>query len=266
MAYYAWDSAHEPVQPVTPAAGSTVSGFGAYYAWDSAHEPVVPISGLGADSEEGKVADEALRARIDDRAPVAVVGEWAIQKTDNQWADTPKETALTLLPLTDEDLNQARQAAFGLETRVIGVLHKTPKRAADQALAFAGTPYEPSLALAVYSLTDTRRVALPYFLTLATLRDITDEERGNHSVARAARSLGGALVYVISLPATPNQRRPGARFQEVFDRIGLSAADAPPLPRAPAPAPAPTSMSLLPWFLGGTLVAGAAWWALRRKG
>ena len=166
MAYYAWDSAHEPVQPVTPAPGSTVSGVGAYYAWDSAHEPVVPINGLGTDSEEAKAADEALRARIDDRPPVAVVGEWAVQKTDNEWADTPKETALTLLPLTDSDLNQARHAAFGLEARVIGVLYKRPARSADQELAFAGTPYAPSLALAVYSLTDTRRVALPYFLTL----------------------------------------------------------------------------------------------------
>jgi hypothetical protein len=263
MAYYAWDSAHEPVEPVTPAPGSTVSGLGAYYAWDSSHEPVVPVSGLGADSEEAKVADEALRARIDSRPPVDVVGEWAIQKTDNQWADTPKSAALTLLPLTDQDLNQARHAAFGLETRVVGVLHKTPKRPADQALAFAGTPYEPSIALAVYSLTDTRRVALPYFLTLATLRDIADEDRGSHSVERAARALGGTLVYVVSLPATQNQRRPGARFQEVFNQIGLSAAE--PSTPAPAALPEQSSLNLVPWFLGGTLIAGGIWWALARR-
>jgi len=265
MSYYAWDSAHEPVQPVTPAPGSVASGVGAYYAWNSAHEPVVPVSSLG-DTGEAKLADEALRAAIDKRPPLAVVGEWAIQQTDGVWVDTPAQSALTLLSVGDRDLNRARHAAFGVEVPVVGVLHKTPEAEADQALAFVGTPYAPARALAVYSLSDTRRVALPYFLTLATLRDVADRDGGTRSVERAARALGGRLVYVISLEKAPNQRLPGARFQEVFSQIGLAAAEAASRVPVPAQAAAAPLGAVLPWFVGGTVVAGAIWWALARKG
>lgn len=265
MSYYAWDSAHEPVQEVTPSPGSAASGLGAYYAWNSAHEPVVPISGLG-DTEESKFADEALRAWVDRRPPIAVVGEWAVQQTDNRWVDAPKETALTLLPLTDRDLARARHAAFGVEVRVIAVLHARPQSQADQALMFVGTPYEPRLALAVYALDDARPVAVPSFVTFATIRDIADTDRGAGSVERAAARLGGRLVYAISLPKTPNQRAPGAPFQAVFEQIGLAATEL-PLPAAPtSPVAAPSAVSIVPWFLGGTLVAGAVWLALARKG
>jgi len=258
MAYYPWDSAHEPVEPVTPAAGSVPSGIGAYYAWDSAHEPVMPVNGLSG-SAEAKISDEALRALIDHKPPVAVVGDWALQATDLNWLESKHESAFTLLPLTDRELNRARRGAFGAEAAVVGVLMKTPMPLAAQARAFAGTPYQPVLPLAVYSLTDTRPVALPRFLTIAALRDIMAPDRGTGSVEAAARALGGELVYVISLPKEAQQRAPGATFQEVFRAIGATPPAVTPPPAAPA-----ASASLGLYFLGGVLAVGGAWWALSR--
>lgn len=264
MAYYPWDSAHEPVQPVTPPeAGTAASGIGAYYAWDSAHEPVEPINGLG-ETGEAKLSDEALRALLGRRPPRAVVAPWALQVTDLEWQEVPhaKQSSFTLLPLTDRDLNQARRGAFGAQAQVVGVLMKRPRSLADQALAFVGTPYGPVFSLAVYSLTDTRRVALPYFLTLAVLRDVAATDRGSRSPAAAARSLGGELVYAVSLPMKPGDRAPGAEFQQVFRAIGDSAA-------APAPVPvaAPASASSVPlglYFGLGAIAVGGAWWFLSR--
>lgn len=269
MAYYAWDSAHEPVQAVTPSPGSVPSGIGAYFAWDSAHEPVVPVNGLGT-TGESKLADEAMRALIDGRRPLMVAGEWAIQDSDIVWRDTPKEAALTLIPITDQDLNRARRGAFGAETPAVGVLRKTPALLANQELAFAGTPFAVSLSLAVYSLSDAARVALPYFLTIASLRDLDDADRGTQSVAHAARQLGGTLVYIVSLPKPPSARNPGAPFQAVFQTlaqrraIGADAAPV-PLPSAPAVVPAPPSdLGLVPYFVGGLAAAGGVWWLLSR--
>jgi hypothetical protein len=259
MAYYAWDAAREPVEPITAPPGTAPSGIGAYYAWDSAHEPVVPVNGLSG-SAEAKLSDEALRALIDRRRPLAVVGEWARQVTDLEWAEAPDATALTLLPLTDADLNRARRAAFGAEAPAVGVIGRAPKARADQALAFVGTPYALGLSLAVYSLADTARVARPLFLTLATLRDVDDADRGTRSVERAAAKLERRLVYVVSLPKTAKQRGPGAPFREVFRAMG--AAPAAPVTESKPSASVTASLPLGLYFIGGALAIGGVWWAL----
>lgn len=261
-AYYAWNSVHEPVEPIV-VPGAAPSAVGAYYDWNSVHEPVIPINGLGS-TAESDLADKALRARINHRPVIAVVGEWALQANDIDWRDTPKHTALTLLPLTDQDLVAVRKAAGGHEVPAVGVFRKTLRSLADQELAFVGTPYERSLSFAVYSPTDTARVAKPRFLTIATLRDLADKDRGSGSVEKAARSLAGSLVYVVSLPAPRGMRAPGAKFQEVFRQASLSGPAPAPAPPAPVAAPA-SGTSLWPLFLGGAAVAGGLIWLVRKS-
>lgn len=260
-AYYAWDSAHEPVEAITTP-GATPSAVGAYYDWNSAHEPVLPINGLGG-SPESELADHALRARIDRRPPLAVVGEWARQAGDLDWRDAKKTQALTLLPLADRDLNAARVAAFGQEVPVVAIYRKSLRSLADQELRLVGTPYEFSESLAVYLPSDTARVAKPSFLTIARLRHLGDKDGGSGSLERAAKSLGGSLVYVVSLPAPRGMRAPGASFRDVFRKVALSAADAPPLPAAAAPVSASTT--IWPFFVGGAVLTGGILWLVRRS-
>lgn len=262
-AYYAWDSAHEPVQPVTPAPGTGVSGLGAYYAWDSAHEPVLPINGLGGSGEQ-QLSDEAARHLLDKREPLAVAREWARQQTDILWRELPGDATLTLLPLANGDIKRIQQAAHGAELAAVGILRSSPRMLADQDLALAGTPYVRALSLALYSIADGGRVARPMFLTIATLRGPDDRDGGHDSVGRAASRLGGRLVYVISLPTAAGTRGPGARFQEVFAKLGAMGAE-PAAPDAPPPVAAPSPLSLTPYFAAGALAAGGLWWLLAHR-
>jgi len=262
MAYYAWDSAHEPVQPITAAPGAGVSGLGAYYAWDSAHEPVLPINGLG-DSSEQKLADTAARHLLNARRPLLVGREWARQKTDVHWTELPGTATLTLLPLAQADIAAIQKAAHGAEVATVGILRPTPALLAKQELVLAGTPYARTLSLALYSIADSARVARPYFLTLATLRGPEDPDGGHDSVGRAATRLGGRLVYVVSLPTAAGTRAPGARFQEVLSKLGALGAEAAAVP--PAPPAAPAALPLVPYFAAGALAAGGLWWWLANR-
>lgn len=252
MAYYPYNSAREAVQPITVPGGA--SGVGAYYPWNSAHEPLLPINGLG--TADQSLADEELRRLLGRAAPVAIVSEWAEQRTDLVWRPVAGRSQLTLLPLTEASLAAARKASGGNAVASIGILGQEPITQARARAAFDGTPYRLSLALAVYSLSDKRPLPRALFLWIATLRDPMDRGGGGRQVSGAARAFGGELVYIVELPLPTGARAPAVAFHPA--RLTRSLKQDPATEEQQAASP--SAISLLPWFVGGAVIAGAGWW------
>lgn len=259
-AYFAWNSAHEPVQPITRQAAG---GLGAYFAWNSAHEPVQPIHGLGDTSVEARLSEEAIQAMIGLRQATGSYVEWAKQVTDIAWQELPKESVLTLVPVTTEELKAARRKAFGSSVSTVGVMWPGPVRLTDQDRIFEGTPYRRALSLAVYSVGDRGAVARPYFVSLATLRGPDDPDGGHALIERQAARFGGELVYVVSTKRPEGTRPSGANFSELFRKIG-EMGDASAAPSAP-PEPAST-WKVAAMLVMGASAAGLLWYGIMEKG
>ena len=259
MAYYAYDSAHEAVLPVTR---SGTGGIGAYYAWNSAHEGVLPVNGLGQ-TPESELVDDAVRRMLGARRPVDVVAEWAKQAGDFMWSPLAPETQMTLLPITPSEVGRVTKAAFGHPLGIVGVYARGLVRRQVAEQAFSGTAYGLSGVLAVYSLADRAPVARERYLYLAGLRGPEDKEGGRRSLGQAAAELAGTLVYPVSLPLGPRARRPG---RVLPPSLGQASPGPEPAPVEPGlgPAAEPSPLALLPWVVGGALAAGIGWYLVTR--
>jgi len=206
MAFYAYNSAREAVQSIGSNDRLRTDGVGAYYAYDATHEAVQPINGLSGRPEE-TLADEALRQVVGNRRPLLVAGEWAIRVTDITWKPPSTADELTLLPITDREVAQVKQAAFGHELPMIALLAPRLVGLEEAEGAFVGTPYAFDHMAAIYAIGDRRPLPVPMFLLVARLRDAEDRDGGTGALDRTAATLGARLVYPISLPRRSPPRR-----------------------------------------------------------
>lgn len=255
MAYFPYNAARPAPQPV--------SGLGSYFAWGSNAELYRPVNGLAGGTEEQKLADDAARARIEGRRPLAVVSEWATQVTDISWQEVRGVSAITVLPLRDGDAAAVKREAFGNELPLVAVFGTKEAPLEVARAAFSNTPYRLTAVLAVYALDDAGAIARARYLWLATPRSPLDKDGGSGSLEEAARKLRGTLCYLVSLPKPPGGREPGAPFEAVRAlELGAAAAEDAALP-PPPPGP---QISHYAWLVGGMAVAGGVWFLLTRRG
>lgn len=256
MAYYSYNAGHPAPQPF--------AGLGSYYAWGSNAELYRPINGLAA-TDDQRLADDAARDRIERRAPLAVVGEWAQQVTDISWREVTGRSTLTLIPLRDADIPAIKAAAFGNDLPVVAVFGGREVPLERARAAFSGTPYRLGMALSVFRLDDRGAVARASFLWIAVPRGPEDKEGGAQSLDGAAKKLGGELCYLVSLPRAAGERAPGM----AFERARMLGADTAPVPAVTPEiqlAPVEASITPIAWVIGGMAVAGVGWYLLAGRG
>lgn len=135
---------------------------------------------------------------------------WGKQVGDGIWQDV-QPMMVNMVRVSDEKLNQLRQATFGHSAGNIAILSNRPSRISTLEQAFFGTPWRFQDCVGVSIPLQNRMRPVVRFLAVGIERELEDHEGGGKGADALARELGGIPAVIYATDTTV--WRAGIEFQ-----------------------------------------------------